>query len=94
MDLNEQQGIIFNAGMMLFASFIFLLIVPIVVTYFVLGLAVLSPVQEMMRALNSIAEGGAILTKRLKDTAKDEIGQLAKLFNRLMDSIESVMTRV
>ena len=94
MDLSEQQGIIFNAGVMLLASFIFLLIVPIVVTYFVLGLAVLSPVQEMMRALNSIAEGGAILTQRLKDTAKDEIGQLAKLFNRLMDSIELVMTRV
>lgn len=93
-DLNEQQGIIAKAGLMLLASFLFLLIVPIVVTYFVLGLAVLSPVQEMMRALNSIAEGGAILKQRLKDTAKDEIGQLAKLFNRLMDNIESVMTRV
>ena len=93
-DLNEQQAIIFKAGGTLLASFLFLLIVPIIVTYFVLGLAVLSPVHEMMRALNSIAEGGAILTRRLKDTAKDEIGHLAKMFNRLMDSIEAVMTRV
>ena len=93
-DLNEQQGIITTAGLTLLASFLFLLIVPIVATYFVLGLAVLSPVQEMMRALNSIAEDGAILAHRLKDTAKDEIGHLAKMFNRLMDSIEAVMTKV
>lgn len=93
-DLSEQQGIIFKAGEMLLASFLFLLIVPIIVTYFVLGLAVLAPVQEMMRALHGIAEGGAILTKRLKDTAKDEIGHLARMFNRLMDNIESVMTRI
>ena len=93
-DLSEQQGILFTAGAMLLASFLFLLIVPIIVTYFVLGLAVLSPVQEMMHALSNIAEGGAILTKRLRDTAKDEIGQLAKMFNRLMDSIESVMTKI
>jgi len=93
-DLTEQQDIIFKAGMMLLASFIFLLIVPIVVAYFVLGFAVLSPVHEMMLALNSIAEDGAILTKRLKDTAKDEIGRLAKMFNRLMDNIEAVMSEI
>ena len=93
-DLNIQQSILVTAGMTLLASFLFLLIVPIIVTYLVLGLAVLSPVQEMMRALHSIAEDGAILTQRLKDTAKDEIGQLAKMFNRLMDNIEAVMTKI
>ena len=94
MDLTEQQIIISRAGMAILASFLFLLVVPIVVTYFVLGLVVLSPVQEMRRALHSIAEDGTILTQRLKDTAKDEIGRLAKMFNRLMDKVESVMSSI
>lgn len=94
MNLNEQQAIMSHADMVLTISFLLLLVVPLIVTFFVLKFTVLTPVRQMQQTLRAIAEDKAVLTDRLNDKAGDEIGHLAAWFNRLMDRIENMLSEV
>ena len=93
-DLSEQQGIMSRAGIILAAAFLTLLVVPLVMTFFVLSITVLRPVQNIRQTIQEIAEDRAVLANRLKYSSGDEIGALASWFNQLLDKIESMLTEV
>ena len=94
LDISKQVGIMNEAGIVLISSFAVLLVVPVLVTLFVLGIAVVRPVRSMMGKIKDIAEDRADLTNRLDDSARDEIGALATWFNRLMGKIEDILCDV
>jgi len=93
-DISSQIGIMNEAGLVLISSFAVLLVVPVLVTLFVLGVAVVRPVRNMMGKIKDIAEDKANLSNRLDDSARDEIGALATWFNRLMGKIEDLLCDV
>ena len=93
-DLSEQQGIMSRSGIILAAAFLTLLVVPLVMTFFVLSITVLRPVRSIRQTIQEIAEDRAVLANRIRYSSKDEIGALAAWFNRLLDKIESMLTEV
>jgi len=93
-DLTKQQGIMSRAGIIIAAAFLTLLVVPLVMTVFVLSVTVLRPVQSIRQTIQEIAEDRAVLAHRLQYASNDEIGTLAAWFNRLLDKIESMLAEV
>ena len=93
-DLTEQQNIMSRAGIIITATFLTLLIVPLVMIFVVLSLTVLRPVLSIRQTIQEIAEDRAVLANRLQYSSGDEIGALAAWFNKLLDKIESMLSEV
>lgn len=55
---------------------------------------VLDPLNRVSDALSEIASGEADLTKRLMVVRKDEIGEVARLFNAFVERLQSVVAQV
>jgi len=55
---------------------------------------IVGPINKTVKMLEDIAQGEGDLTKRLKITSKDEIGDLAKWFNVFMSKIETIVSQV
>lgn len=56
--------------------------------------AFVRPLQEMNRQLRDIAEGEGDLTKQLQISSKDEAGELAQSFNKMLASLKSLMQQI
>ncbi|QGG51784.1 methyl-accepting chemotaxis protein [Lysinibacillus pakistanensis] len=56
--------------------------------------AFVRPLQEMNRQLRGIAEGEGDLTKQLQINSKDEAGELAQSFNKMLTSLKSLMQQI
>ena len=93
-NLAEQQSIMSRAGIVLAAAFLTLLVVPLIMTFIVLSVTVLRPVERVRQTIQEIAEDRAVLAHRLEYSARDEIGALATWFNRLLDKIEAMLSEV
>ncbi len=61
---------------------------------FVLSARILKPVKDVNRQLQEIADGDADLTRKLSVQTKDEIGELARNFNKMTDNLATVITQV
>lgn len=55
---------------------------------------VIKPVQEMTRRVVDIAEGEGDLTRRIATRRTDELGLLARYFNRFVEQIQRIMVRI
>ncbi len=55
---------------------------------------VIKPITHVIEGLIDIAEGEGDLTKRLDDTRKDEIGQLAKWFNLFLEKLQNMIKNI
>ncbi|MCH8532741.1 MAG: methyl-accepting chemotaxis protein [Saccharospirillum sp.] len=55
---------------------------------------VIKPVQEMTRRVVDIAEGEGDLTRRIATRRTDELGMLARYFNRFVEQIQRIMVRI
>lgn len=66
------------------------LFIALVTSFFIVHLEIqrtLLPLQKLRQTMGSIGEG--YLTERLEDTSDDEIGALARSFNRMMDRLSA-----
>lgn len=61
---------------------------------FVIQRMVSRPIQKVVESFRNIAEGEGDLTMRLDIQSADEIGELAGEFNRFVDRLEAVVTKV
>jgi len=52
------------------------------------------PIKEIGRNLNEIASGNADLTRRIRTTSKDEIGDVARGFNKFVEKLHSIIARI
>lgn len=69
-------------------------IIVIVITVLVLGKTVLSKIEYLRNTVEDLAEGEGDLTQRIKDNSKNEIGDLAGVFDRLLDRIHRFVKAV
>jgi len=65
-----------------------------VVLIWLAALRITRPLQSLTRMLEDIAQGEGDLTRRLAVQSRDEIGQLAKAFNRFVERIHSSIREV
>lgn len=63
----------------------------ILVVYLLLRRLVLSPVSAVRGSLEEIASGGGDLRRRLPVRSNDEIGQLSKSFNKVLDHLSGLI---
>lgn len=64
------------------------------VNWFVLSRFVIEPVDKVVDALRNIAKGDGDLTMRLDIKSDDEIGELAKAFNRFISNLQKLITEI
>ncbi|HSX85544.1 MAG TPA: cache domain-containing protein, partial [Cellvibrio sp.] len=53
-----------------------------------------APLNELVRSLQEIAQGGGNLTRRLKRTSNDEIGSVITAFNTFIEAIHGMIQRI
>ncbi|MEM6330065.1 MAG: methyl-accepting chemotaxis protein [Planctomycetota bacterium] len=56
--------------------------------------ALVRPLVEMLGMARDIADGDADLTKRIRVTTRDEIGELGEAFNRFIERVQGIIARV
>jgi len=66
------------------------IIIGAVITYFVLNL-VTKPLVSVTETLKDISEGEGDLTRAIKTSSKDEIGELANYFNKTLEKIKNLV---
>ncbi|MGL1904224.1 MAG: methyl-accepting chemotaxis protein [Fibrobacterales bacterium] len=57
----------------------------------IISRAIIAPLNNVNKGLQDIAEGEGDLTKRLKSTTNDEIGELTDWFNQVMEKIRVII---
>lgn len=62
-----------------------------VVLALMISSTITKPVKAMVEGLKDIAQGEGDLTKRLDDSARDELGHLASWFNSFMDKLQALI---
>ena len=64
------------------------------VLYIVFKRTTINPLLKLERMFSEIASGGGDLTKKLNITSKDEIGQIAQIFNKFTGTLSSMLVEI
>ena len=83
------SGIIILLRVLIFITIISLL-VAFVVGMFIVRVSI-NPLKNVSKAIDGIASGDADLTRRLKATAKDEIGEVVNGFNKFSEKLQTII---
>jgi methyl-accepting chemotaxis protein len=74
-----------------------LVVIAIGVTLFIAVVVpklIIRPINHLTRVLNSLADGRGDLTARLPITGDDEVGNMAKSFNRFLDRMQALVRNI
>ncbi len=69
-----------------------LLVVSLLV--FLAAKAITGPINKIVENLKDIAEGEGDLTRRLPDTSKDELGEMARCFNTFIEKLQGIIKNI
>ncbi|MDH5636990.1 MAG: methyl-accepting chemotaxis protein [Nitrospinota bacterium] len=75
-------------------GFIALLSFAVVVLTIMIVIAAINPLYDAVQRLKDISEGEGDLTQRMEVKTKDEVGDLAFWFNRLMEKMQKVLVEI
>ncbi|MCP5169421.1 MAG: methyl-accepting chemotaxis protein [Hahellaceae bacterium] len=78
----------------LFIQTLSMVVILVATNAFLLNKVVTSPIKAAIRALQDIAEGEGDLTRRLRVKSKDEIAELATVFNRFVGKIQDLVRQI
>ena len=90
------QIIAANFSMLLLVSII-LTVISLVIVCLVLLIVInklFAPIKNVLTMLKDISEGDGDLTKRLKISSKDEIGELATYFNIFIEKLQGIIAKI
>ncbi len=96
-EANEKLNVIISrmktlASILMFVSI--LVIFVLIFSFVTINISVLKPIKNLIEIVRDIAEGEGDLTKRIPDTSKDELGELAKYFNKFLDNLNDIMANI
>lgn len=66
----------------------------IIIVSLIIERSVSLPLKNTLNMVRDIAEGEGDLTKRLKITSQDEVGELSKWFNEFVDNLQQMITNI
>jgi methyl-accepting chemotaxis protein len=84
MDTSFNSGIVVAIGIIIL-SFIIAIII---------SKGISRPINSLLLIFNELEKGGGDLTKRINIKSKDEMGEMAKAFNKFMDSLEQMVYKI
>jgi HAMP domain-containing protein len=84
LDTSATEAIIWRTGTIIGGILLAILVLPVLVTWIFLTRGVLRPVRTIMNKIRDIAEDRADLSETLDESARDEMGELAAWFNKLL----------
>jgi methyl-accepting chemotaxis protein len=61
---------------------------------FILNREIVNPIKMVAATLEDIAQGEGDLTKKINVSSRDEVGDLARAFNQMIDTLKGLITRV
>jgi methyl-accepting chemotaxis protein len=96
-DLNYVKSIINNAKSTLWDQVIIMIIVDICILLFlifIINKSVVLPIKQLENISKDLAEGEGDLTKRLAIDTKDEIADVARYFNRFIETVENIVKEI
>ncbi len=77
-----------------FGHLLAVIVTTLVMVQWLVHKMVIVPLKNLTTIVEDIAQGNGDLTKRVPVTGKDEIGQLAKLFNQFIDKLQLSISKV
>ena len=85
----------FYNGIVVLLQVMIVISIAALIVAFVVGMIVvrasIKPLKNVSKAIDGIASGDADLTKRLKATAKDEIGEVVNGFNKFSEKLQTII---
>ncbi len=90
---DEFFGIINRMTATMFSVIVVILIITSIVSTIIISLS-LNPLKEVETSITEIASGNADLTKRIKVSSDDEIGNVVKGFNKFTEKLHSIIAQV
>ena len=85
----------FYNGIIVLLQVMIVISIAALIVAFVVGMIVvrasIKPLKNVSKAIDGIASGDADLTKRLKATAKDEIGEVVNGFNKFSEKLQTII---
>ena len=91
---SDISGAIASSVLVGFLKLLFTMLAFGVMIYFLLNKIVLRPIAQQTKAINELTQGDGDLTRRIDDSRKDEIGQMATAFNLLLDKLQQTIKSV
>jgi len=91
-DTSSTASVISETGLTIGGVLLGILILPSLVTWLFLTRSVVRPTRRIIDKIRDIAEDRADLSEPLDDSARDEMGELARWFNTLMHKIDAMIT--
>ena len=91
---SEVSGLIFQAVLVGFLKLLVTMIAFGVMIYVLLNKIVIAPIKKQTQALVELTKGDGDLTKRINAGRTDEIGQMAKAFDNLLDKLQGTIKNV
>ncbi len=73
-------------------SIIIIIVVLVIIVMF--NVLVITPIKKLTNKLKDISEGEGDLTKRIEVRSKDEIGELARYFNKFVDNLNDMIVQI
>jgi len=83
-----------NANYVTAFAIVAVMIVIIVLAVIAVSFWIVKPIRFLVERLKDISEGEGDLTKQLMINSKDEVGELARYFNKTLESISGLMRRI
>jgi methyl-accepting chemotaxis protein len=83
-----------NANYVTVIAIVLVMIAIIILAVFAVSVWIVRPIRFLVERLKDISEGGGDLTRQLTINSKDEIGDLARYFNKTLESISSLIKRI
>ncbi len=87
------DSILNTSSKILFAGGVVGLLVSITLTFFIIQ-GIVRPIRRTANMLKDISEGEGDLTKRLDVTSSDEIGDMARYFNRFIEKLQGIIGQI
>ena len=90
---DEFFGSITHMSVSMIVTICIILVIAVVLSAFIITLS-LKPLKEVETSITDIASGNADLTKRIKVTSNDEIGNVVKGFNAFTEKLQTIIANV
>lgn len=93
-DLMVHNQTTFTRTIIILSAILAITIAVAIFITIILKKVIVKPILTVNKQLEEIADGEGDLTKQLLVTSKDEVGQLAKSFNRMLNNLRQIIIQV
>jgi methyl-accepting chemotaxis protein len=92
--MNDVLSDVNSLTLIIIIIFSIIVIIVILIIIIMFNVLVIGPIKKLTNKLKDISEGEGDLTKRIEVKSKDEIGELARYFNKFVDNLNDMIVQI